>query len=154
MIWWGGVRGSMNHKVSRPWTCSSMVLVLRINLSVLSGQILVSQSGTEPRSWRRYTERRRAERLSRSDAMHCRVRRIREERNIVVTEIMEWHRAGWSRTGSMDMNWAQTEKRGTDLGGAATGVTDQDRVAWNDGDSIQRWAKVDVSWVVVVGLGL
>ena len=48
-----------------------------------------------------------------------------------------------------DMNGAREEKRGTDIGGEATGITDQDGVVWDECYRVQRWEKVDV----VVDLG-
>ena len=48
-------------------------------------------------------------------------------------------------TAASDMNGAaRAEKRGTDIGGAATGVPDQDGVVWDDIVSVQRWARVDI----------
>ena len=33
---------------------------------------------------------------------------------------------------------------GTDIGGAATGITYQDWVVWDDGDIVQIWADLDI----------
>ena len=47
---------------------------------------------------------------------------------------------------ALDLNGAaQAERRGTDIGGAVTGVTDQGGVGWYDGGSLERWAELDVS---------
>ena len=46
----------------------------------------------------------------------------------------------------LDLNGeAQAERSGTDLGELATGITYHDGVVWDDGASVQIWAKVDVS---------
>ena len=99
LLWWCL---DQKHWVSRPRTCSSVVLASRINSSVLSEQILVWCSGTEPRSWRSKTERRRAARVARSGVRHLRVGRSSAERHRAETGITEPHRAGWSGTGSME----------------------------------------------------
>ena len=44
-----------------------------------------------------------------------------------------------------DLNGAaHAEKGGTDIGGAATGVTYQDGVMWYGNGSVHRWAKLDI----------
>ena len=53
---------------------------------------------------------------------------------------MEWERNHGSAS---DLNGSsQKEKRSTDIGRAATGVTDQVEVVWYGIGSIQRWAEV------------
>ena len=47
------------------------------------------------------------------------------------------------------MNGERAEKRGTYIGGEATGITYQDGVVWDDGYRVQRWDEVDV--VVYLG---
>ena len=43
------------------------------------------------------------------------------------------------------MNVARVERSGMDLGGAATGITDQDGVVYNEGGSVQIWFEVYIS---------
>ena len=84
---------------------------------------------------------------------------------VTVTGIVEWigvvksgtqqRRALWSGTdqgglvhvswSSIRSEWITGEKKGTDIGGAVTGITDQDGVVCDDDGGIQRWAEVDLS---------
>ena len=52
------------------------------------------------------------------------------------------------------LNVSQAENSGTDIEEAVTDVTYQDEVVWYDRVRVYRQAKVDICWVVVVGLGL
>ena len=56
---------------------------------------------------------------------------------------------------SSDLNGAaRVEKSGTNIGGAATGVTNKYGVVWGVSGIVQRWDEVDICLGVVVGLGL
>ena len=72
------------------------------------------------------------DRVAQSSDGHHKVAQSRMERD-------RWHGA------PSDLNGPRAEKSGTDLGGVATGVTDQIGVVCNDGDSVQIWIDVDVS---------
>ena len=55
---------------------------------------------------------------------------------------MDWYR---QHLESLDINGAQAEKNGMDIGGLVTGVKDQDGVVCDDGGGVHILAKVDVS---------